>query len=207
MEKITQGIERFRKDVFPGQRDAFAALGKGQSPQLMLVTCSDSRIDPALVTQTEPGEVFVIRNAGNLVAPHGPGPSGEAATLEYGIEALRIPHVAVCGHTHCGAMAALRDLPSAEGLPSVLAWLEVAKPTLDRVDAIQDFEDPLTRVVAANVLQQVEQLRTHPSIARAEADGRVTLHAWVYDFEAGEIFAADRDGRFRPIGASSAGVS
>ena len=126
MDSIIEGFRRFQSDEFPSRRDAFEQLGSGQSPQLMLVTCSDSRIDPGLITQTAPGEIFVIRNAGNLVAPYGSGASGEAGTLEYGIEALKIPHLAVCGHTHCGAMAALRDPSSADGLPAVKQWLEAA---------------------------------------------------------------------------------
>lgn len=207
MDGIFQGIDRFRREIFPRHRSDFEALGAGQSPQLLLVTCSDSRIDPSLITQAAPGEIFVIRNAGNLVAAHEAGPSGEAATIEFGIEALQIPDIAICGHTRCGAMAALREPASADGLPTVKSWLGAAQAALERVDAVQDFDDPLTRVVAANVLQQVAQLRTHPSVARAEAEGRVRLHGWVYDFEAGEIFAADADGRFRPIDGTSKGLS
>ena len=123
MQSIHDGIRRFQQDVQPAEQAHFDGLADGQSPQLMLVTCSDSRVDPALFTQTKPGEVFVIRNAGNIVAPHGSGASGEAATLEYGIEALKIPHLAVCGHTKCGAMAAVRDPDSAASLPSVTDWI------------------------------------------------------------------------------------
>jgi carbonic anhydrase len=199
MEKIYRGVRRFQSEVFPDHRDHFAALGAGQAPRLLLITCADSRIDPALLTQTQPGELFVIRNAGNLVAPYGAFASGEAATIEYGIRALGIQHVAVCGHTHCGAMAALREPESAAGLPAVEAWLEYGKPALEREEAIEGFEAPLTRTVAANVLAQLDHLRTHPSVAEAEASGDLTLHGWVYDFEAGRIFVSDDAAHFRRL--------
>ena len=199
MDSIHDGIRRFRQDVQPGEQAHFDGLASGQQPQLMLVTCSDSRVDPALFTQTKPGEVFVIRNAGNLVAPHGSGASGEAATLEYGIEALKIPHLAVCGHTHCGAMAAVRDPESASSLPSVTDWIAFGMGALDRQDQIQGFDDPLSKVVAANVLLQLDHLRTHPSVKAAEDRGDLELHGWVYDFVSGTVYGTSGDGRFAPL--------
>ena len=199
MDSIHQGIRRFQQDVQPSEQGHFDGLASGQQPQLMLVTCSDSRIDPALFTQTRPGEVFVIRNAGNLVAPHGSGASGEAATLEYGIEALKIPHLAVCGHTHCGAMAAVRDPESAAALPAVTDWIAFGMPAIDRQDEIRGFDDPLSKVVAANVLVQLDHLRTHPSVKAAEERGDLQLHGWVYDFVNGVVYATSGDGVFSPL--------
>lgn len=199
MKAICDGVERFRSEVFPGCRSHFEELGKGQSPRALLVTCSDSRIDPAMITQTQPGEIFVIRNAGNMVPPQTAGPGGESATIEYGIEALKIPNIIVCGHTHCGAMGAVRDPASASALPTVSAWIEHAGDCLDRVDQIQGFDDALTQVVAANVMSQLEHLRTLPSVAGALERGDVTLHGWVYDFEGGTIYVGDAEGRFAPL--------
>ncbi len=199
MDSIHDGIRRFQHDVQPGEQSHFDGLATGQQPQLMLVTCSDSRIDPALFTQTKPGEVFVIRNAGNLVAPYGSGASGEAATLEYGIEALKIPHLAVCGHTHCGAMAAVRDPDSAASLPAVTDWIAFGMKAVDRQDEIEGFDDPLSKVVAANVLVQLDHLRTHPSVKAAEDRGDLTLHGWVYDFVSGVVYATRGDGTFAPL--------
>ena len=199
MDSIVKGIGRFKREAYPDREARFKELGSGQAPQLLLVTCSDSRIDPAMVTQTEPGEVFVIRNAGNLVAAHGQGLSGEAATIEYGIEALKIPHLAVCGHTRCGAMAALAEPGSADGLPAVKTWLEAAEGTLERAKSIEGFDDELTRIVAANVLNQLDRIRTHPSVAKAVEAGTLELHGWIYDFEAGEVLVADAEGCFSPI--------
>ena len=187
MKPIFDGIQRFQDDVFPTRREEFEALAKGQSPQLLLITCSDSRIDPALLTQSEPGDVFVIRNAGNIVAPASDVPSGEAATVEYAIRALRIRDIAVCGHSHCGAMAALPDEEATAALPAVRGWIEHGRPALDRQRELPGIEDPALRVVAANVLTQVDHLRTHRAVAEAEAAGDVTLHPWVYRIETGEV--------------------
>ncbi|MDJ0864734.1 MAG: carbonic anhydrase [Myxococcota bacterium] len=207
MDRIYAGIGQFQDRIFPEKRELFERLEGGQQPQLLLITCSDSRIDPALVTQTEPGEVFVIRNAGNLVAPWGDRNGGEAATVEYGIRALGIRDIAVCGHTHCGAMAALRDGGAPE-LPAVDRWLELGREALTRSVALDPpAADPLVETVAANVLTQLDHLRTHPSVAEAEARGALRLHGWIYDFGAGELLAADADGCFRQLRAAAREVA
>ncbi len=200
LDSIYSGIRLFREREFPSRRESFRALRAGQQPELLLVTCSDSRIDPALLTQTEPGEIFVVRNAGNLVPPAQAGPGGEAATIEYGVEALGIRHIAICGHTHCGAMAALRDPEAAAGLQCVPRWLEHARPALERSVSVGDGSDALTNTIGANVLAQLDNLRTHPFVARAiERDG-LQLHGWLYDFVAGELHVCDDAGRFRVLG-------
>ncbi len=199
MNKIHAGIRRFQDEVFPAQRDRFQSLAGGQKPELLLVTCSDSRIDPGLLTQTGPGDIFVIRNAGNLVPPHGEGSGAEEATVQYGIEALGIRHIAVCGHAHCGAMAALREPGTAAGLPAVRAWLEHARHALDRKVELGEIDDPLLETVAANVLTQLDHLRTYPSVRAAQARGELTLHAWVYDFVTGGLLVGEANGRFRPL--------
>lgn len=199
MNRIYQGIREFRERVFPRKQELFKGLASGQQPELLLITCSDSRIDTGLLTQTDPGEVFVIRNAGNLVAPWGDRNGGEAATIEYAVEVLGIPHIAVCGHSHCGAMAALRDPASASELPAVRRWLEFGRPALRRVVELDRRADALLETVAANVLTQLDHLRTHPSVAAAERRGDVELHGWVYDFANGDLLVAGRDGRFRSL--------
>ena len=199
MESILDGIARFKQDVFPGRQEAFEALGGGQSPKILLVTCSDSRIDPSMVTQTEPGEIFVVRNAGNIVAPHSDAPSAEAGTIEYGIKALNIPDIVVCGHTRCGAMDALSKPGSADALPSVKAWIETTTASLDGCDAVSGFDDDLTTLVAANVCQQLEHLKGHPAVAEALEAGTLRLHGWVYDFERGDVYACDENGNFSKV--------
>lgn len=203
MERIHSGIRVFREQIHPTKRELFRRLEAGQRPELLLITCSDSRIDTGLLTQTDPGEVFVIRNAGNLVAPWGSPGGGEAATIEYAVEVLRVRHIAVCGHTHCGAMAALRDPASARSLPAVQHWLEFGQPALEREVTLEGEADALLETVAANVLTQIDHLRTHPSVAAAEARGELELHGWVYDFVNGDVLVAGPDARFRSLDAGA----
>ncbi len=199
VQSILDRIARFEQDVFPGKRESFEALGGGRSPKMLLVTCSDSRIDPAMVSQTDPGEVFVIRNAGNLVAPRSAAPSAEAATIEYGIEALNIPDIVACGHTQCGAMAALGQPGSADGLPSVKAWIETSTSNLDHRDKVGGSDDDLTKLVAANVCQQLDYLRAQPCVATGLEAGSLRLDGWVYDFERGDDHACDDGGIFSSL--------
>src|SRR5947209_1011259 len=107
MQKLVEGVHHFQANIFSPQRELFERLADGQSPVALFITCSDSRINPNLLTQTEPGELFILRNAGNLVPPYGAGPGGEAATVEFATAALGIRDIIVCGHSHCGAMRAL----------------------------------------------------------------------------------------------------
>src|SRR3954469_10809519 len=107
MDKILDGVRRFRDTVFAEQRTLFERLARQQAPQALFITCSDSRIDPNLITQSEPGDLFILRNAGNLIPPYGAASGGEGATIEYAVAVLEIPNIIVCGHTRCGAMSAL----------------------------------------------------------------------------------------------------
>jgi carbonic anhydrase len=201
--KALEGIHRYRKLGHAEHARDLEALAAGQKPELLLITCADSRIVPSLLTQSGPGEVFVIRNAGNFVPPWGEQGGGEAATIEYGIEALGIRHIAVCGHTHCGAMAAALDPASAASLPAVSAWLDHAAKSVERSVEIDAGGDRLVEAVAANVLTQIEHLRTHPSVKAAEERGELEIHAWVYDFVSGDVFAADQAGRFERLDESA----
>ncbi len=207
MDRILAGIQRFQAEVFPDQKADFEALAAGQKPELLLITCSDSRIDTALVTQTRPGEVFVLRNAGNLVPRAGSGSGAEAATIEFAIEGLGIRNIAVCGHSRCGAMAALGDPDATAALPALRGWLEHAHSTLEREASFSEIEDPALRRVAANVMVQLEQLRTHPSVAAAEARGALALHGWIYRFETGEVLEVVPGEGLRPLGASAEAAS
>jgi carbonic anhydrase len=203
LDRIHAGIRRFQEQVFPTRCEHFQSLAQGQRPELLLVTCSDSRIDPGLLTQTQPGEIFVIRNAGNLVPPHREEASAEEATVQYGIEVLGIRHIAVCGHAHCGAMAALREPGAADDLPAVRAWIEHARRALDRKVDLAGIDDPLLETAASNVLTQLDHLRTHPSVRAAQERGALTLHAWLYDFVTGALLVGEANGRFRSLANAS----
>lgn len=188
---------------FERRREHFEGLAGGQKPRVILVTCSDSRIDPSLLTQSQPGELFIIRNAGNIVPPEGTL-GGESATLEYGVKVLKIPDIVVMGHSKCGAMSALVDPASVADLPHVGLWVRHARRVLK--EAAVDHSPPaepgelLDRVIELNVAMQVGNLRTFEFIQRAEAAGELRLHGWVYKFETGEVFALDQaTGRFEPL--------
>ncbi|HTE17721.1 MAG TPA: carbonic anhydrase, partial [Armatimonadota bacterium] len=129
MQKLIQGLHDFQANIFSSQRELFERLAHGQSPDALFITCSDSRINPNLITQTEPGELFILRNAGNIIPPHGAANGGEGATIEYAVAALGVRDIIVCGHSHCGAMNGLLNLDSLGELPAVRQWLTHAEAT------------------------------------------------------------------------------
>ncbi len=201
MQKLVKGIHQFQSNIFSTQRRLFERLAKGQNPEALFITCSDSRINPNLLTQTEPGELFILRNAGNIVPPYGAVMGGEAATIEYAVSVLKVKDIIVCGHSLCGAMSALLHPEQAERLSAVRAWLAHGEATAriirENYQHIQDENSLLTATVEENVLVQLENLRTHPSVAAALARGDVKLHGWVYKFQSGEVFAFDaEEGQF-----------
>lgn len=189
-----QGVLDFHDRVFDSKRELFEKLQAGQRPLALFVTCADARINPNLLTQTEPGELFVLRNAGNLVPPFGGATGGEAATIEYAIKHLKLRDAIVCGHSYCGAMQALSTPGALDDLPQVAAWLRHAAPCeeLLKGPAASLPAAELARLVAErNALVQLEHLQTYPVVRQALAEGRLRLHAWVYEFERGEVVAYD----------------
>ena len=203
MQKLVQGIHHFQDSLFSSQRELFERLADGQNPETLFITCSDSRINPNLITQTEPGELFIIRNAGNLVPPFGAANGGEAATIEFAIVGLGVQDIILCGHSYCGAMNGLLHPESLTKLPTMAAWLSHAEAT--RWVARQQYADRseadlLNITIQENVLMQLENLRTHPAVAVAVASGKLKLHGWVYKFETGQVFAySPQEGQFIPL--------
>jgi carbonic anhydrase len=199
MTRLIRGAMEFQRRIFGSQRSLFGRLAGGQKPPTLFVTCSDSRINPNLLTQTEPGELFILRNAGNLVPPHGSPAGGEAATVEYAVAHLKVQEIVVCGHSHCGAVAGLLKPEALEGLPAVAAWLAYGRDVLQKLESVPT-EERMGRAIEANVLLQLEHLRTHPAVAGALAARALRLHGWVYHFETGDVRAFDPvQGRFVPL--------
>ncbi|MCA9588880.1 MAG: carbonic anhydrase, partial [Myxococcales bacterium] len=201
-------IHQFQSGVFGPQRELFARLAEGQSPDALMITCSDSRIDANLITQTKPGELFILRNAGNIVPAWGSN-GGEAATVEYALEVLGIKDIIVCGHTHCGAVGAMVAPESVTALPAVRAWLDHAEATRrimrDSYGALEG-QALVDTAVEENVLAQIENLRTHPAVMSRLMRGQLTLHAWVYDIEDGSVHAFSPDvGQFVPVAEAGHG--
>ena len=204
MEKLIRGVHAFQNEFFTTQQELFERLAKGQSPDTLFITCSDSRINPNLLTQTEPGELFILRNAGNMVPAHGAlRGGGEAATVEYAVAALGVHDIIVCGHSHCGAMAGLLHPEKLTDLPAVSSWLEHAEATRRIVrENYADLpeEELITAAIKENVLVQLDNLRTLPSVAARLGRGELKLHAWVYEFETGMVYAYDvADRAFHPL--------
>lgn len=194
MRRLLEGIRAFQEGSPPFDT---AGIARGQDPEALLICCSDSRVVPHLVTQSGPGQIFVIRNAGNLLSSPGGG-SAEEATIEYGVRVLRIPHLIVCGHTHCGAMQAIVD--GVDSLPAVSRWLVGGDETRRRAGQRCPEGDHLQAVIEENVLIQLERARQYPAVREAEAAGALTLHGWVYDIETARFTAWDASTKcFRPV--------
>jgi carbonic anhydrase len=194
VKKLFEGLTRFRKEQYEEDAPLFQRLASGQDPDVLFITCSDSRVVPNLVTQTKPGDLFVIRNAGNMVAPYGAGDLSIAGTVEYAVDALKVKDIVVCGHAQCGAVTAILQPESLNALPEVKRFLEQAATTrrlADKCLGHLEGEAKIRAAIQANVLVQMTNLRTHPSVAAALAEGRLNLHGWVYDFATGKVVTYD----------------
>jgi carbonic anhydrase len=208
MQKLIEGLHHFQTHVFSSQRELFERLAKGQNPETLFVTCSDSRINPNLITQTNPGELFILRNAGNIIPPYGAANGGEGATVEYAVAALGVKDIIVCGHSHCGAMKALLESENLAEMPQVAAWLSHAEATRRIMKENYGHLSGaalVTATVEENVLVQIENLRTHPIVAARLSRRELNLHGWVYKIETGEVFAYDLgQGQFLPLTEAAA---
>src|SRR4051812_26269786 len=179
MQKLIQGIHQFREEDFRPLQGLFEQLARGQHPDTLFITCSDSRIDPNLLTRSKPGDLFILRNAGNIVPPHGAANGGEAATIEFAVAALGVKDVIICGHSHCGAMRGLLEPDSVASLPAVATWLSHAETTRRIVRENYrhlDGDRLVTATVEENVLVQLEHLRTLPCVASRLVRGDLHLH-------------------------------
>jgi carbonic anhydrase len=190
MEQLIEGHRQFLIKAFPARRDQFHLLSEGQAPETLFITCADSRIVPDLILQTQPGDLFICRNAGNVIPRAGEPAGGVSATIEYAVEVLRVRHLIVCGHSDCGVIRALMAPEALTGLDSVNDWLKHVEPAWQYVDEVERNGGELTRHTAlthANVLVQLDNLKTHAYIQRAIAEGRLQVHGWYYDILSGRI--------------------
>ncbi len=197
---LLEGTQAFSSEVFPSNREMFAELARGQSPHTLFITCADSRISPSMITQVKPGNLFVLRNIGNIVPAYGEMLGGVSAAIEYAVSAIGVANIIVCGHSDCGAMKALLH-PDEHGLaamPTVSTWLRSAEAALAITHALKPGEneqDVLLTLVEQNVLLQLAHLRTHPTVAARAAEGRLTLQGWFYDIRHGAIWVLDEQSR------------
>jgi len=189
MEKIINGYLQFKESGFKERKDLFAKLSNSQSPEVLFITCSDSRIDPNLITQTEPGDLFVIRNAGNIVPPHTVESDGIVASIEFAVVALGVKHIVVCGHSNCGAMKGALNTSGLTALPKVKSWLNYCSEAVALVESREGdlMSDELNSVTQENVLLQIRRLEQYPEISKRLAKGDIEIHGWVYEIGDGTI--------------------
>ncbi len=202
MEALLAGFSHFREHIYPEQQEVFERLASGQTPHTFFITCADSRVMPELMFNAGPGELFVLRNIGNIVPPYSNHVGGVTAAIEYAVGVLGVSNIVVCGHTDCGAMKAVLKPESLDGLPSVAAWLRHAD-TARHVAASHGHahaSDCLACLTEENIISQLDHLRTQPLVATRLAHGTLRIHGWIYDIAAGDIRAFDAaTGRFAPL--------
>jgi len=205
LKELKAGIRKFRTEIYPENQATYVkAVSEPQTPHALFITCADSRIDPELITQSGPGDLFVTRNVGNLVPAYGEMMGGVSAVIEYAVSALKVQHVVICGHSDCGAMKGLLHPESLEKLPTVKSWLKNAHAALSVADSLagpdETSSELMRRLTEENVLLQMQHLRTHPSVAGAMAREELTISGWVYDIGKGEVRISEDGGRvFRPV--------
>lgn len=209
--RLKAGVRGFRRDVYPERKQTYIrAVSEPQRPLALFVTCADSRIDPETITQTGPGDLFVLRNIGNMIPAYGEMLGGVSAVVEYAVSALKVRHIVICGHSDCGAMAALMQPDAMAEMPAVKNWmsnaaaaLSVAKSLVKNGETPADFARRLTE---ENVLLQMQHLRTHPSVAGAMAREELTISGWIYDIGRGEVRISEDGGRvFQAATSQTAG--
>ncbi|CAM4294063.1 Carbonic anhydrase [Novosphingobium lubricantis] len=206
MNELIGRVFDFEKTVFPNSSELFGKLSsEGQAPKALMISCADSRIVPEQIMQAQPGELFVCRNAGNMVPPFATMNGGVSSTVEYAVVALGVRDIIVCGHSDCGAMKALSAPELPEGMPSVVAWLRhgtAAEHVVSSCSPHLHGDERVRAVSLQNVIAQITHLRTHPSVATAIARGEMALHGWFVDIKAGVVLGLDGDtGQFVPLRA------
>lgn len=205
MKEIIEGFLKFQKEAYPQREHLFKNLASNQNPRALFISCSDSRIVPELVTQREPGDIFVIRNAGNIVPSYGPEPGGVSASVEYAVAKLGVRDLVICGHSDCGAMTAIATCQCLDHMPAVKHWLRYADSArlVNEARPHANEQERIASMVRENVIAQLANVQTHPSVRLALAEDKLSLHGWVFDIESGTIEAYDgATRRFVPLAAS-----
>ncbi len=197
MEKsipFVKGLKHFKEVIFPKNEEEFVKLVKeGQHPEALFITCSDSRILPVTLTGAKAGELFVVRDIGNIVPPFKPekGFHGIAAAVEYAVSVLNVPHIIICGHSHCGACKALyKELPDSIEYIHIKKWLTLGDEVKEKaLEMVPEKSEELYRVTEKlNILKQIESLLTYPAVKERVEKGLLKIHGWYYVMEKGEIF-------------------
>ena len=190
IETLIEGHRRFHRDIFPEKRAQFHLLAEMQAPEWLFITCSDSRVVPDLILGTGPGDLFISRNAGNVVPMTSHDVDGITATIEYAVDVLRVKSAILCGHSDCGALKAALDQKSLEKLPKARRWLSHVEGAFSHRQPLNPADGEqaeLASLIRGNVVAQWLNLKAQPAVARAVAEGRLTVHARYYDILTGRI--------------------
>lgn len=203
MQKLVKGIHKFQRDFFATHRALFEQLATtGQQPETLFITCSDSRVVPNLITNASPGELFIVRNVGNVV-PTPKLPGGTAAAIQYAVEVLNVENIIVCGHTQCGALKAILEPETVQHLEFVKRWVGSTirvKEVIEEKYAHLSGEALLNAAIQENVLAQLENLREYPFVAERLEAKKLHVNGWIFDVGRGEVFDYDPDhGEFLPL--------
>lgn len=204
MNELIGRVFSFEKTIFPNSGELFAKLSsQGQAPKALMISCADSRVVPEQILQAEPGELFVCRNAGNIVPPYATMNGGVSSTVEYAVMALGVRDIIVCGHSDCGAMKGMSNPEALTSMPNVAAWLRhgaAAASVVDHCCPTLEGPERVRALTLENVIAQLAHLRTHPSVASAIAKGEMALHGWFVDIAAGQVLGLDGEtGQFVPL--------
>ena len=196
MKKLVQGIIEFRKNVLPSYREKFARLALGQSPDTLFIACSDSRVVPNLFASTDPGDLFVIRNVGNLIPccdseGHSVADESEAAAIELAILNLKVSDIIVCGHSECAAMKALLEGREKVKATNLRGWLRHGEPALTRITNSAGEPNQHNALSQQNILLQLENLMSYPIVKEQVAAGKLKLHGWWFELTTANVYAYD----------------
>ena len=194
IERLLSGHRQF-KVRFADRKDTYQHLAdQGQDPDILWISCSDSRVIPEQITSTNPGDLFIIRNVANIVPPAGSEESSVGAVIEYAVEQLDVTDIIVCGHTECGGIGALFNVLDSTREPHISQWISLARPALERVqESGFPQNDRYLETIKANILLQLENLRTYRCVQEAFNSNTLTLHGWLYDLHSGDLHTYNPD--------------
>jgi carbonic anhydrase len=201
MKKLVEGIVRFRRDILPGYRETFARLALGQKPDVLFIGCSDSRVAVNVFASTDPGDLFVVRNVGNLVPCCGENgqssaDESEAAAIEFAINTLNVSSIIVCGHSECGAMQALIAGREKLEMINLQSWLRHGDDSLKTLAALKEEKTelaPHNKLSQINVLKQLEHLKTYPIVQKKLQTGELSLHGWWFELKHADVYAYEEE--------------
>ncbi len=212
MQRLIEGVHRFQREQFGQYRSLFQKLSRqGQSPHTLFITCSDSRVLAELITQSQPGDLFVVKNVGNIVPPStvSGDTNSTAAAIEFAVQVLRVSDIVVCGHSQCGAVAALMaGGADRQIMPQLSRWLDLAAPVRRVIEKeyahLTGDAERLRAAEEENTLFALENLQTYPCVQDRLVDGSLRVHGWFFKIATADLFAYDPESKqFEPL----AGVS